>query len=99
MDESFEFNVQLLYSFAHESDALYVDEIKNAQQAHPTFDPHIIDTDRDGQLTAGNAFSEGSPGTDVSVYMCGPPAMMKAFSQSLRKMGSRPATSGGSSST
>jgi len=87
MDESFDRNVQFYYSIAQESDALYLEEIERAHRAHPSFDPHVVYTDRDGLLTAEKAGPDTSLGSDVWVYMCGPPGMMTALSRGFRERG------------
>jgi ferredoxin-NADP reductase len=65
-------------SVAHESDAVYLDEIEQAGKEHPTFVLHVVVADRDGFLTAEKA-AAGRNFADVWVYMCGPPPMTKAF--------------------
>ena len=87
MDETFDRNVDFYYSIAHESDALYLDEIEYAHGAHSSFDPHVLYSDRDGQITAEQALAGMSPASEVWVYMCGPPGMMKALSQGFHKLG------------
>jgi predicted ferric reductase len=68
-------------------DALYLDEIESAHHDHPSFQPHIVDTSTDGQLTPKKTLGDTAPGSETWVYMCGPPAMMKAFSKDFRKRG------------
>jgi predicted ferric reductase len=77
-DDSFDRDVAFFYSVAHESDAVYLDEIEQAGKEHPTFVPHVVVADRDGFLTAEQA-AAGRNLADVWVYMCGPPPMTKAF--------------------
>lgn len=77
-DDSFDRDVAFFYSVAHESDAVYLDEIELAGQEHPTFVPHVVVADRDGFLTAEKA-AAGRNLADVWVYMCGPPPMTKAL--------------------
>ena len=87
MDESFDRNVGFYYSVAHESDVLYLDEIEHTHAAHPTFEPHVLLSDRDGMLTAEQALAGRSPASDVWVYMCGPPGMMQAMSRGFHEFG------------
>ena len=85
LDDSFDRDVAFFYSVARESDALYLDEIGAAAAAHPTVHPHIVDSSRDGYLTAEQAAQNGMTSeAGVSVYMCGPPAMMTALSKGLQ---------------
>ena len=73
LDDSFDRDVAFFYSVARESDALYLDEIGAAAAAHPTVHPHVVDSGRDGYLTAEQAANGMTSEADVSVYMCGPP--------------------------
>jgi ferredoxin-NADP reductase len=85
-DDSFDRDVAFFYSVAHESDAVYLDEIEQAGKEHPTFVPHVVVADRDGFLTAENA-AAGCNLADVWVYMCGPPPMTKAFRDGFLRIG------------
>jgi predicted ferric reductase len=87
LDESFDRDVAFFYSVARESDALYLDEIGAAAAAHPTVHPHVVDSSRDGYLTAAQAANGITSEADVSVYMCGPPAMMTGLSKGFRQLG------------
>jgi len=98
LDESFDRDVTFCYSVARESDALYLDEIGAAAAAHPTLRPRVVDSGRDGYLTAKQAANGITSEADVSVYMCGPPAMMTGFLRVSGSWVSRPAGSAGSSS-
>jgi predicted ferric reductase len=86
LDDSFDRKVDFFYSVAHESDALYLDEIETAAARHPTLRAVTIDTERDGFLTADKAMNGRQPGADVWVYMCGPPPMMTALANGFRRL-------------
>jgi predicted ferric reductase len=88
MDTSFDRTVDFYYSVAHESDALYLDEIEAAAARHPGFRPQVVNTEREGFLTAERTVNgrRGS-GMDVWVYMCGPPAMAKSLAKGFRQLG------------
>ena len=87
MDESFDRDVAFFYSVAHESEALYLEEISAAATAHPSLRTHIIDSSRDGFLTAEQTAS-GMPGdAEIWVYMCGPPAMMTSLTKGFEQAG------------
>jgi predicted ferric reductase len=86
LDAGFDRDVAFYYSVAHEGEALYLDEIERAGKEHPNFVPHVVVADRDGFLTAKKA-TAGRNLADVWVYMCGPPPMMKAFSDGFRRLG------------
>ena len=83
----FDRNIAFYYAVDRASDALDLDEIKAAAAAHPTLRPHLIDSSRDGFLTAETAASDMPGVTDVWVYMCGPPAMMAALSKGFEHLG------------
>ena len=87
MDESFDRDVAFFYSVAHESEALYLEEISAAATAHPSLRPHIIDSSRDGFLTAEQAASDMPGDAEIWVYMCGPPAMMTALAKGFEQAG------------
>ena len=87
MDATFDRNVNFYYALAHKTDALYLDEIESAHHDHPSFQPHIVDTSTDGQLTSDKTLDDLPPGSETWIYMCGPPAMMKAFSKGFHRRG------------
>jgi predicted ferric reductase len=87
MDAAFDRTVDFYYSVARTSDALYLDEIQAAAASHPTLHAHVVDSERDGFLTAEKAASGRPRGADVWVYMCGPPPMMRALAKGFRGLG------------
>ncbi len=88
MDASFDLTVDFYYSVAHEADALYLDEIEAAGESHPGFRPHVVNTERDGFLTAERTVNgRQRTALDVWVYMCGPPAMAKSLAKGFRQLG------------
>ena len=87
LDADFERSVDFYYSVAHEADAVYLDEIRAAAASHPTLHAHVVDTERDGFLTAEKAANGRPRGADVWVYMCGPPPMMRALAKGFRGLG------------
>ena len=87
LDETFDRHVDFYYSVNHASEALFVDEINAAAAAHPTLRARLVDSSRAGFLTSDAVTSEmGSP-SESWVYMCGPPAMMKAMASGFEKLG------------
>jgi predicted ferric reductase len=86
MDDRFNRQVDLYYSVAHTSDAVYLDEIEAATGHHPGFRAHLVDTSREGILTAERMATRPHP-TDLWVYMCGPPAMAKSLAGEFRHLG------------
>jgi predicted ferric reductase len=87
LDALFDRSVAFYYSVRDTADALYLEEIEAAARQHPSLRVNVVETNRHGLLTAEKA-SNGHPGgTDVWVYMCGPPPMMKALSKGFRELG------------
>jgi predicted ferric reductase len=87
LEATFDRQVDFYYSVAHAADALYLDEIHAAGERHHTFHPHVVRTDRDELLTARQAVDGRPRGTDVWIYMCGPPRMTAALAQEFRGLG------------
>jgi predicted ferric reductase len=86
-DGSFDRNVDFYYSIRRHADALYLDEIDAALRQHPTLHVTVVETERQGPLTAEKVANGHPRGTDVWVYMCGPPPMMTALAKGLRALG------------
>ena len=47
----------------------------------------VVETDREGLLTAEKAASGHPDSADIWVYMCGPPPMTNALSKGFRELG------------
>jgi len=89
LDGKFDYNVDFYYSVASESAALFVDEIRVAIARYPSLQLHLINTDRDPPLTPEQICTDHAMAR-VSIYMCGPPGMMREFARELRKHGAVP---------
>ena len=89
LNGTFDRDVDFYYSLAHDTDAIYLDEVEAAAAHHPTLRPHVVYSDRDGLLTPDQTLS-GHTGKDVWVYMCGPAPMMDAFSKGYGQLGVPP---------
>ena len=87
LDGEFDREVDFYYSVAHAGDAVYVDEIKAAADRHRSLHFSLVCADTDGLLSADKVISAVPAGAKPSVYMCGPPPMMRAFSHDLRRLG------------
>jgi predicted ferric reductase len=83
LNGSLEYEVDLYYSTADEASALFAGEITAATARYPSLALRLIRTDRDPPLTPGQIWS-ANPITRSSVYMCGPPEMMRTFQKELR---------------
>jgi predicted ferric reductase len=86
LNGSLEYEVDFYYSVADEAGALFVDEITAATARYPSLTLHLIRTDHDPPLTPGQIWS-AHPMARSSVYMCGPPEMMRTFQKELRAHG------------
>jgi predicted ferric reductase len=87
IDGRFDRQVDFFYSVAHADDAVHLAEIRGVADRHPSLRVHLVCTDTDGKLTPEAVMHHTSRGLSPWVYMCGPPAMMQAFSAGLRKLG------------
>jgi len=87
LDSSFDRRVAFYYSVRRQADALYLDEIDAATRRHPTLRVTVIETDNDGLLTAEKATNSDADGTDLWVFMCGPPPMTAALAKGFRALG------------
>jgi predicted ferric reductase len=89
LNGAFDYEVDFYYSAADEASALFVDEITAATARYPSLTLHLIRTDRDPPLTPSQIWS-AHPIARSSVYMCGPPEMMRTFHKELRAHGVAP---------
>jgi predicted ferric reductase len=87
MDDGFDRTVAFYYSVAHEADALYLDEIEAAAARHTGFRPQVVNTEREGFLTAARTAKGRPRGAAVWVYMCGPPAMTRSLARGFHELG------------
>jgi predicted ferric reductase len=49
--------------------------------------PTIVETEREGLLTAEKVANGNARARDVWVYMCGPPPMMRSLAKGFRALG------------
>jgi predicted ferric reductase len=89
LNGSFDYDVDFYYTVADDASALFVDEIIDATTQHPSMRLHLVRTNRDTPLTPEQICAE-HPIAHSSVYMCGPPKMMRAFYKQLRALGAAP---------
>jgi predicted ferric reductase len=78
--------VNLFYTTTGE--APFTNEIHSIAGRHDSLRAHVIDTRVEGRLTAERvlAVANGDP-TGLTVFMCGPPAMLRSFQTQLRLAG------------
>jgi predicted ferric reductase len=90
LDDDFDRDVDFYYSARTPADAVYREEIEAAAARHATLRVHLVYSDADGPLTVDDVMRPVAKGTTPSIYMCGPPAMMKTFARALRRRGIPP---------
>jgi predicted ferric reductase len=78
--------VDLFYTTT--GDAPFVDEISSIASRHKSLRAHVIDTSVEGRLTTERvlAVAGGDP-TGLTVFMCGPPTMLRSFQTDFRRRG------------
>jgi len=80
--------VDLFYSAQGEPP--FADEITEIARAHPTIKVHLHDTTARGYLTADAVLdAAGGDPRGLSVFLCGPAAMVDAFVRRFRQAGVR----------
>jgi predicted ferric reductase len=87
IDGDFDRDVDLYYSVARPEDAIYRDDIEATAAHVPALRPHVHVSDEQGRLDARDVLHGVSDPARAWVYLCGPPAMMRAFEQGLREAG------------
>ncbi|MCE5191195.1 MAG: ferric reductase-like transmembrane domain-containing protein [Actinomycetia bacterium] len=68
-------DVELFYSYRDPNAGIYHDFLAEYEKRNPHFTAHLVDASVDGMLD----FSEYTLDEDASIFMCGPPPMMKAY--------------------
>jgi predicted ferric reductase len=81
--------VTLVWSVKQRSEALYAEEIENAVEALPHVHFHLHVTEESGRLDAARLaeLSKEPRLAAVSLFLCGPSAMMHGISTQLRRLG------------
>lgn len=86
LESDFDFEVDFFYSARGETP--FVDEIQTITKRYPSFHTHFINTATQSRLTPQQVLSiAGSSVENLSVYMCGPEAMLKQFTNTFQKAG------------
>lgn len=80
--------VDLFWSVATEEDAPYAAELGGLADEHPQVTFHLVRTRADGRLTAAGALqtADADPRA-VSVFLCGPTAMVRGLTADLQAAG------------
>ena len=85
-----DFSPRVDFFYASDGDAPFADEIREIAGRHDALNAHLIDTGVAGRLTTEQVLATaGGPADDLSVFMCGPQAMLRTFQSQLRVAGVR----------
>jgi predicted ferric reductase len=89
LDGQLEDRVEFFYSNA--GPLPFAAEIEQIAARHPSLHVHLVDTSAHGRLTSAQALAACDGRTErLSVFMCGPQAMLRTFHRGLRDAGIRP---------
>jgi predicted ferric reductase len=86
LDGDFAQEVDFYYTTVGE--APFAEEIFSIAARHPSLHVHLIDTSAEGRLTPERVLAAAeTPPSELSVYMCGPHAMLQRFQSAFRRAG------------
>jgi len=88
MDGNLKHDVDFYYTVRHREEALFLDEIESAAEQNPRLKVHVRFSTADGSLNFEKIVENA--GGDVrthDIYMCGPLAMVQAFTRKFRELG------------
>ncbi len=76
------------FFYAADGEPPFADEIREISARHPSLTAHVIDSGADGRLTPERVLAVANgPPRELSVFMCGPQGMLRAFQSGLRTAG------------
>jgi predicted ferric reductase len=76
------------FFYSTEGEAPFADEIRAIATRHESLRAHLVDSRTDGRLTAEHVLkTAGGDPRDLSVFLCGPRGMLRAFQTELRLAG------------
>lgn len=88
MNGSLTHNIDFYYTVRHPEEALFLDEIKAADERNPRLKTHIRFSATEGSLTIDHILKSTSGNIrDYHVYLCGPLPMIQAFEQKFLALG------------
>lgn len=80
--------VDFYYTVRHPEEALFLDEIKAADERNPRFKTHVRFSATDGSLTIDHILKNVNGNIkDYHMYLCGPLPMIQAFEQKFLALG------------
>ena len=78
--------VDLFYT--NDGEPPFADEMRGIADRHASLHLHLIDTEVEGRLTTEQVLeTAGCDPRTLSVFMCGPPGMLRTFESGLRLAG------------
>jgi predicted ferric reductase len=88
MNGSLTHDIDFYYTVRHPEEALFLDEIKAADERNPRLKTHIRFSATEGSLTIDHILKSTSGNIkDYHVYLCGPLPMIQAFEQKFLALG------------
>ena len=88
MNGSLAHDVDFYYTVRHPEEAVFVDEIKAADERNPRLKTHIRFSSKEGSLTIDYILKNANGDIkDYHVYMCGPLPMIQAFEKKFLDLG------------
>jgi predicted ferric reductase len=88
MNGSLAHDVDFYYTVRHPEEALFLDEIKSADERHTHLKTHIRFSATEGSLTIDHILKNASGDIkEYHVYLCGPLPMIQAFEQKFLGLG------------
>lgn len=90
LEENCEYKIDLIYAVDYDKEAVFLSELKSISQKNPNFRalPHY--SKKDGYLSALSLLDLGIGLKSKSIFICGPPLMMKALKKQFIERGVRP---------
>jgi predicted ferric reductase len=78
------------FFYATDGEPPFAEEIRAIAGRHPSLSAHLVDSVAEGRLTTERVLEvAGAPPPELSVFMCGPQGMLRAFGADLRRAGVR----------
>ena len=88
MNGSLAHDVDFYYTVRHPEEALFLDEIKAADEKNPRLKTHIRFSAKEGSLTIDHILQNATGDIkDYHVYMCGPLPMIQAYEKKFQELG------------
>jgi predicted ferric reductase len=76
------------FFYTADGEAPFADEIRSIADRHESLHAHLVDSSVEGRLTPERVLAtSGGDRRELSVFMCGPKAMLRSFQTQLRQAG------------